>query len=138
MVKDQLSDMLTRIRNANLAFHNFVFINYTKLNLSILKILKVEGYIKDYFLDYFESSYLQIKILLNYTGWWVKKPLISTLLQISKPGFKRFYGYKKFSNGLNVLQYSNGLGIISTSIGILTHKKAMLLKKGGEFLFYIE
>ncbi len=134
MIKDQLSDMLTRIRNASLASHNFVFINYTELNLNILKVLKFEGYIK----DYLKISSLRIKVFLKYKGWWLKKPVFSILVQISKPGFKQFCGYKKFLKILNSLRYNNGLAIISTSLGIITHKKALYLKRGGELLFYIE
>jgi ribosomal protein S8 len=94
MTNDLVSDMLTRIRNASLARHSFTAIRYNKINLGILKILKSEGYIQDYLLENEESiSKVQIKVLLKYKGWWIKKPLFSTIQRISKPGKRVFSGY---------------------------------------------
>ena len=137
MTKDLVSDMLTRIRNASLAKHSFTPVNYSKLNLAILHVLKSEGYIKDYSLEKNEKSHLFIKVLLNYKGWWIKKPLFSTLKRISKPGQRIFAGYKNFDDIIDVLRYEQGIAIISTSIGVMSHNKATQLKKGGEILCYI-
>jgi small subunit ribosomal protein S8 len=137
MTKDLVSDMLTRIRNASLAKHSFTPVNYSKLNLAILHVLKSEGYIKDYSLEKNEKNHLFIKVLLNYKGWWIKKPLFSTLKRISKPGQRIFAGYKNFDDIIDVLRYEQGIAIISTSIGVMSHNKAAQLKKGGEILCYI-
>ena len=137
MTKDLVSDMLTRIRNASLAKHSFTPVNYSKLNLAILHVLKSEGYIKDYSLEKNEKNHLFIKVLLNYKGWWIKKPLFSTLKRISKPGQRIFAGYKNFDDIIDVLRYEQGIAIISTSIGVMSHNKATQLKKGGEILCYI-
>jgi len=137
MTNDLVSDMLTRIRNASLAKHNFTRAKYSKLNLAILNVLQGEGYIKDYLLETKENNQLEIKILLNYKGWWIKKPLFSTLKRISKPGQRVFSGYKHFDDIIDVLRYEQGIAIISTSIGVMSHNKATQLKKGGEILCYI-
>ena len=137
MTNDLVSDMLTRIRNASLAKHNFTRVKYSKLNLAILHVLKGEGYIKDYSLHSEENKQLIIKVFLNYKGWWIKKPLFSILKRISKPGHRIFSGYKKFDNVIDVLRYEQGIAIVSTSIGVMSHNKATTLKKGGEVLCYI-
>lgn len=138
MTNDLVSDMLTRIRNANMVRHTFVYVCYSKLNLAILKLLTTEGYIKSYILETFQVDKKRIKIYLKYKGWWLKKPLFSILKRISKPGQRVFSGYKYFQSILNVLKYNQGIAIISTSAGIMNYIKAQKLKKGGEILFYIE
>ena len=137
MTNDLVSDMLTRIRNASLAKHNFTRVKYSKLNLAILHVLKGEGYIKDYSLETLENNQFGIKIILNYKGWWIKKPLFSILKRVSKPGHRVFSGYKNFDDVIDVLRYEQGVAIISTSIGVMSHNKATTLRKGGEVLCYI-
>jgi small subunit ribosomal protein S8 len=137
MTNDLVSDMLTRIRNASLAKHSFTSVNYSKLNLAILNVLKGEGYIKEYSLEKNEKNYFFIKIFLNYKGWWIKKPLFSTIKRISKPGHRIFSSYKNFQSVIDVLPYQQGIAIISTSIGVMSHNKATKLKKGGEILCYV-
>jgi small subunit ribosomal protein S8 len=129
--------MLTRIRNASLARHSFARVKYSKLNLSILKVLLAEGYIKSYSLEKNSFNQNDIKIILKYKGWWIKKPLFSTIQRISKPGQRVFSSYKKFNEVIDVLRYEQGLAVISTSSGIMSHLKAEKLKKGGEILCYI-
>jgi small subunit ribosomal protein S8 len=134
MTNDLVSDMLTRIRNACLARHNFARVRYSKVNLSILKVLQGEGYIKNFEIEEQEKT---VKIFLKYKGWWIKKPLFSTIKRISKPGQRVFCGYKNFQKLIDVLKYQQGTAIISTSSGIMNHKKATQLKKGGEIICYI-
>lgn len=138
MTTDLVSDMLTRIRNASLAKHSFTKIPFSKLNLAILKVLKNEGYIKFYSLEESETKKLFIKVILKYKGWWVKKPLFSILKRISKPGQRVFSPYKNFSKIIDVLKYKQGLAIISTSLGVMSHNKAITLKKGGEILCFVD
>jgi small subunit ribosomal protein S8 len=137
MTNDLVSDMLTRIRNASLARHSFTKIRYSKLNLAILKVLENEGYIKEFYAETDENSQKSIKALLKYKGWWIKKPYFSTIERISKPGKRLFSGYKNFNKNINVLKYQQGTAIISTSSGIMSHLKAIKLKKGGEIICYI-
>jgi small subunit ribosomal protein S8 len=137
MTNDLVSDMLTCVRNASLARHSFTCARYSKLNLAILKVLKAEGYIHNFFIQKKLNSQFEIKIFLKYKGWWIKKPLFSTLKRISKPGQRVFSGYKHFQNIIDVLRYEQGTAVISTSVGIISHLKAKKLRKGGEILCYI-
>ena len=136
MTNDLVSDMLTRIRNASLAKHSFTRVNYSKLNLAILKVLEAEGYINTYEVEK-DSAISLIRINLKYKGWWIKKPLFSTLQRVSKPGQRVFSSYKDFDTTIDVLKYEQGTAIVSTSVGVMSHLKATKLKKGGEILCYI-
>jgi small subunit ribosomal protein S8 len=133
MTNDLISDMITRLRNASLSRHHIVSVIYTRTNLNILKVLKKEGYIQDFF---FEKS-REILVQLKYKGWWIKKPLFSIFKRISKPGQRIFSGYKNFAKHFAYLKYKQGIAIVSTSSGIMSHHKAQKLKKGGEILCYI-
>ena len=137
MTNDLVSDMLTRIRNASLAKHTFTLVRFSKLNLAILNVLKNEGYIKTYSLEEEKDKQPTIKVILNYKGWWIKKPFFSTLKRISKPGHRVFSGYKNFTEIIDILSYQQGIAIISTSMGVMSHTKATTLKKGGEVLCFI-
>ena len=136
MTNDLVSDMLTRIRNASLAHHTFTQVRFNKLTLSVLKVLEAEGYITGFEIE--EEKIKTIKVYLKYKGWWIKKPLFSTIKRISKPGQRVFSGYKNFQTTVDVLKYQQGTAIISTSAGVMSHKKATKLKKGGEIVCYIE
>jgi ribosomal protein S8 len=105
--------------------------NIIKLNSKTNREITNVGYIKDYSLYSEENKQLIIKVFLNYKGWWIKKPLFSILKRISKPGHRIFSGYKKFDNVIDVLRYEQGIAIVSTSIGVMSHNKATTLKKGG-------
>ena len=137
MTTDLVSDMLTRIRNASLAKHSFTTVQYSKQNLAILKVLMSEGFINSYSLEQENNNTQSLKVSLKYKGWWIKKPLFSIIKRISKPGLRVFSGYKQFDNKLDVLRYEQGIAIISTSSGIMSHTKASKLKKGGEIICYI-
>lgn len=137
MSTDLVSDMLTRIRNACLARHSLARVRYSNLNLAILKVLKTEGYIKSFEIEESLNSQPVIKIILKYKGWWIKKPLFSSLRRISRPGQRVFSGYKNFQKLIDVLRFQQGIAIISTSSGVMSHLKATKLKKGGEILCYI-
>jgi small subunit ribosomal protein S8 len=136
MINDLISDMLTRIRNASLAKHSLTRVNYSRLNFAILKVLLAENYIQKFELER-EGKKLSIRILLKYKGWWIKKPLFSTIQRVSKPGKRVFCSYKKFDTLIDTLRYEQGIAIISTSSGVMSHLKAKKFKKGGEVLCYI-
>jgi small subunit ribosomal protein S8 len=136
MINDLISDMLTRIRNASLAKHSLTRVNYSRLNFAILKVLLSENYIQNFELER-EGKKISIRIILKYKGWWIKKPLFSTLQRISKPGKRVFCSYKKFDTLIDTLRYEQGIAIISTSSGVMSHLKAKKFKKGGEVLCYI-
>jgi small subunit ribosomal protein S8 len=138
MIKDIISNTLTRLRNSSLALYKYSIINYSKINISILNILQDEGYIDYYYFFFNKDNKLNIKVILKYIGWWIKKPLILKIIRISKPSKRIYSNYINFYKYFNNFKFNYGLFIISTSQGLMSHSKAINLKKGGEILFYIE
>ena len=131
MITDTISDLLTRIRNANMVKHQIVEIPITKISLAIIQILKEEGFIEDFEM-YNENNNKFILISLRYIGK-TRKPVISKLKRISKPGLRVYANSKKLPIILNNL----GIAIISTSKGVFTNLNAKKLGIGGEILCYI-
>ena len=131
MVTDTISDMLTRIRNANQVKHQIVQIPYTKMSVAITSILKEEGFIEDFEI-YSEGLFKYILISLKYKGK-INEPVISKIERISKPGLRVYSDSKNLPKVLGNL----GIAIMSTSQGIMTNLKAKQLGIGGEVLCYI-
>jgi len=131
MIIDTISDMLTRIRNANMVKHQIVKIPYTKISNNISQILKDEGYI-DQFEIYIENSREFLLISMKYKGF-KRSPVISKITRVSKPGLRVYSNSKNLPNILGNL----GIAVISTSQGLMTNVKARELGVGGEVLFYI-
>jgi len=131
VVTDTISDMLTRIRNANQVKHQIVQIPATKMSLAIAEILKDEGFIKDFEI-YSEGFFKYLLLSLKYKGK-SREPIISKIERISKPGSRVYTSAKKLPKVLGDL----GIAIISTSNGIMTNLKAKELGVGGEILCYI-
>ena len=131
MVTDTISDMLTRIRNANMVKHQIVQIPATKISLAMAKILKEEGFIED-FENYEENKLKYLLLSLKYSGK-SRKPVICTIKRISKPGLRVYSNAKELPKVLDNL----GIAIISTSKGVMTNLNAKKLGIGGEILCYI-
>lgn len=131
MVTDTISDMLTRIRNANMVKHQIVQVPATKMSAAISAILKEEGFIEDFEL-YNDEKENYILLSLKYTGK-DREPVICTIKRISKPGLRVYANSKQLPKVLNNL----GIAIISTSQGVMTNLKAKKLGIGGEVLCYI-
>ena len=129
-----LSCLLNNLYSANLNLKQNIIINYNKLNYEILTILKKENYINSFYLI-LNTDFTKIKINLNYKGKWQKKPLISLIKKIN---LETYLSYKKLYNTYKILKYNQGLMLLSTTYGILSHKDALNLKIGGKLLFYIE
>ncbi len=130
MVTDPIADMLTRIRNANAMRYVEVEVPSSKLKLEIAKILKEEGFIKDYKI---KKNNVQDIIVLNLKYGENKERVITGLKRISKPGLRVYAKANEVPTVLNGL----GIAIISTSKGIMADKKARELSLGGEVLAYI-
>jgi small subunit ribosomal protein S8 len=126
-IHDPISDMLTKIRNAMNAKHEKVDIISSKEKLEIIKILKNEGYIKN-FKKVTENSRNLFRIFLKYDENGIS--IIFGLKRISKPGRRVYKGYK----GIGRLFNGIGTYIVSTSTGITTGKKAVERKVGGEVI----
>jgi small subunit ribosomal protein S8 len=131
VVTDTISDMLTRIRNANMVKHQIVQIPDTKMSLAIAKILKEEGFIED-FENYEENKFKYLLLSLKYSGK-SRKPVICMIKRISKPGLRVYSNSKELPKVLDNL----GIAIISTSKGVMTNLNAKKLGIGGEILCYI-
>ena len=131
MVNDTISDMLTRIRNANMIRHQIVQIPSTLISLAITEILKEKGYIED-LETYIENNRKYILLSLKYIGK-SRNPVISKITRISKPGLRVYSNAQQLPRVLDNL----GIAIISTSKGVMTNLKAKELGIGGEVLCYI-
>ncbi len=126
-VSDPIADMLTKIRNASLAKFEKVDIPTSKLKLEIVKILKNEGYVKN-FKKVTQDNLTLIRIFLKYDDQ--TSPIIKGLQKISTPGRRVYSGYKRMP------RIYNGYGtlIVSTSEGVTTGRKALERKVGGELI----
>lgn len=129
---DPIADYLTRVRNAIMAKHRVVEIPASNLKKEITKILFEKGYILNYKFEDEQGPQGTIKIALKYDVV-SKKNAIKALIRISKPGLRRYVGYKDMPRVLNGL----GIAILSTSRGVMTNKEAIDLKVGGEVLCYV-
>lgn len=126
-VSDPVADMLTKIRNASMAKFERVDITPSKLKLEIVKILKNEGFIKN-FKKINQDGRTSIRIFLKYDT--NMNPIIHGLKKISTPGRRVYSGYRKMPRVLN----GYGTLIVSTSSGVTTAKKASERKVGGELI----
>ena len=124
---DPVADMLTKVRNAAVARHEKVDIPASRLKLEIVKILKTEGYIKN-FKKVQEDGHSVIRILLKYDG--SNNPVIHGAKKISTPGRRVYSGYKDLPRVFN----GYGTVIVSTSSGVTTGKKATEKMVGGELI----
>ncbi|MBE0600358.1 MAG: 30S ribosomal protein S8 [Firmicutes bacterium] len=130
VMNDPIADMLTRIRNAQVAKHDAVVIPASNPKKAIAKILLAEGYVKgvDFIKDGPQGN---IKITLKYIEG--KQPVIAGLKKISKPGLRVYANNGSLPKVLGGL----GIAIISTSKGMMTDKDARKQMVGGEVLAYV-
>ena len=130
VVNDPIADMLTRIRNAQIARHDSVTIPASNMKKAIAKILLDEGYIKsvENIADGLQGS---IKIGLKYMD--KKQPVIVGLKRISMPGLRVYANAEELPKVLGGL----GIAIISTNQGVLTDKEARKRNVGGEVLAFV-
>ena len=128
---DPIADMLTRIRNANMAKHDTVDVPASKMKLAIAGILENEGYIRKYEVTG-EGPAKNITITLKY-GADKNDRVITGLKRISKPGLRVYSSAEEMPKVLGGL----GIAIVSTNKGIITDKQARKENVGGEVLAYI-
>ncbi|MDO5533812.1 MAG: 30S ribosomal protein S8 [Propionibacteriaceae bacterium] len=130
---DPIADMLTRLRNANQAYHDSTSMPHSKIKVGIAEILKQQGYITAY--EVVEPGEGEVGKTLTITLKYgnSRERSIAGLRRISKPGLRV---YAK-SNALPKVLGGLGIAIISTSQGLLTDKEASLKSVGGEVLAYV-
>ena len=128
---DPIADYLTRLRNAIHAKHRVVEVPASNVKKNITKILFEKGYILNYkFIE--EGPQGTIKLALKYHPE-SKVNAIKSLTRVSKPGMRKYTGYREMPRVINGL----GIAIVSTSKGLMTDKEASELKIGGEVLCYV-
>ncbi len=126
-VSDPIADMLTKVRNAAVARHEKVDVPASKIKLEIVKILKTEGYIKN-FKKISQDGKNSIRIFLKYDD--TNAPVIHDIQKVSTPGRRVYSGYKDLPRVYN----GYGTVIVSTSQGVTTGKKAVEKMVGGELI----
>lgn len=129
-ITDPIADYLTRVRNALQAKHEVVAIPASKEKVEISRILKEEGFIRDYHVDG-EGPTRVITVVLKYGAHGEK--VVTGLRRISKPGMRVYAKVDAIPRVLNGL----GIAIISTSEGVITDKQARMRHVGGEVLAYV-
>lgn len=129
-ISDPIADMLTRIRNAIMARHDFVLIPTSKMKLAITRIFKEEGFISDY--EVLKGKpHRVIKIYLKYQD--NNQPVLSGLERVSKPGLRIYVQREEIPR----VHGGSGIAIVSTPKGIVTGQKAWRQRTGGELLCYV-
>ena len=125
---DPIADMLAKVQNAAKAGHEKVDVPTSKMKLEIVKILKTEGYIKNFKKVQDENDHSIIRIFLQYDD--SNKAVIHGMKKISTPGRRVYSGYKELPRVYN----GYGTLIVSTSSGVTTGKKASEKMVGGELI----
>jgi len=126
-MSDPIADMLTRIRNAQMAEKVSVVMPLNKLKLAIAKVLKDEGYIEDFKIDDPGAVKPVLEISLKY---YAGKPVIERIERVSRPGLRIYKAAREIPQVMNGL----GVAIVSTSRGVMTDRKARSTGVGGEVL----
>ena len=129
-VTDPIADMLTRIRNAIQVHHESVMMPHSKMKLSIARILKEEGFIRDYDLP---RGQVHPTLRLHLTYREGRQPAIAGLKRISKPGLRVYVGKGEIPRVYGGL----GLAIVSTSKGLMAGRRAWREGMGGELICYV-
>ncbi|VGO20538.1 30S ribosomal protein S8 [Pontiella sulfatireligans] len=130
VLTDPIADMLTRIRNANMAEKKVVAMPHSKMKSELARILKSEGFIKDYTMENDDGKSV-LNLFLKYTA--DREPVIQGLRRISKPSCRKYVNSEEVPRVLGGI----GVAILSTSSGVMTDTDAREKKIGGEVLCYI-
>jgi small subunit ribosomal protein S8 len=130
MMTDPIADMLTRIRNANLAVHDKVDITASRLKVEVAKILRAEGYIKNFKVVEADKRRV-LRIYLKYGPG--NQRIISGLRRVSRPGLRVYATSRRLPRVMSGL----GVAILSTSQGVMSERGARDRAVGGEVLCYI-
>ncbi len=123
---DPVADMLTRIRNGQQAKHQQVTLTSSKLKEEIVRVLKEEGYVEDFFVESLDNNLKLMTIKLKY---YHGRPVIELIKRISRPGLRVYKSYKELTSIPGF-----GVAILSTSQGIMTHISAKMKGVGGEVI----
>ncbi|NGX39624.1 MAG: 30S ribosomal protein S8 [Chlamydiae bacterium] len=128
MIFDPIADLLTRVRNAQKQRHRYVDVPLSKEKVSIAKVLLAQGFVGEVFINEKKRAF---RIYLKYSS--NRTPVVHGLKRVSKPGLRRYVGYKDIPKILGGM----GIAVLSTSSGILDGNTAREEKLGGEMLCYV-
>lgn len=129
-VTDPIADMLTCIRNANIANHEVTELPSSKIKAEIARVLKEEGYITNYEVVEPEAGKPRLRLTLKYAN---RRRVITNLKRVSKPGLRVYAGKSELPRVLGGL----GIAILSTPKGLLTDKDCRKQGVGGEVLAFV-
>ena len=129
---DTIADMLTRIRNANMARHQTTKIPSTKMTRNLPRVLQEEGFIAQFEEEAQEGVKRNLVVTLKYKGK-NRQPIVTALKRVSRPGLRVYSNRKELPRVLGGI----GIAIISTSHGIMTDREARRQGLGGEVLCYV-
>lgn len=124
-MQDPIADMLTRIRNGQMASHPSVSMPSSKLKVAICEVLKREGYIDDYAVDGATRATLSVQLRYDHGN-----PVIEEIHRVSRPGLRTYKG----SDRLPRVRGGYGVSIVSTNRGVMTDREARTQGVGGEVL----
>ncbi len=130
MTTDPIADMLTRIRNVNMVRQEYALVPWSKVKVSLAKVLKEEGFIRDFEVLRGKPT-RTIKVYLKYKDR--NQPVIMGLKRVSKPGLRVYVGASEIPRPYGGL----GIAIVSTPKGIMTGSQAWRQHLGGELLCYV-
>lgn len=130
VMTDPIADLLTRIRNANIAYHETLDVPASKMKLSLVEILKAEGYIRDY-VYIADNKQGVVRLQLKYGP--NKERVVTGLKRISRPGLRVYARKDEVPRVLGGL----GIAVLSTSRGLMTDKQARQAGVGGEVICYV-
>ena len=130
VVSDPIADMLTRVRNANMAEKKIVSLPHSKIKSEVARLLKQEGFISDFSVEDDNGKSI-LNLFLKYT--LEREPVIQGLRRISKPSCRRYANAEEVPRVLGGI----GIAILSTSSGLMTDSEARKRNIGGEILCYI-
>ena len=130
VVSDPIADMLTRVRNANMAEKKIVSLPHSKIKSEVARLLKQEGFISDFSVEDDNGKSI-LNLFLKYT--LEREPVIQGLRRISKPSCRRYASAEEVPRVLGGI----GIAILSTSSGLMADSEAREKNIGGEILCYI-
>ena len=130
VVSDPIADMLTRVRNANMAEKKIVSLPHSKIKSEVARLLKQEGFISDFSVEDNNGKSI-LNLFLKYT--LEREPVIQGLRRVSKPSCRRYANAEEVPRVLGGI----GIAILSTSSGLMTDSEAREKNIGGEILCYI-
>ncbi len=125
---DPIADLLTRIRNAAKEKQERIELPASRIKANVVRVLKDEGFVKNFRLQRDENGFPVIKVYLKYTP--AGESVIRGLRRVSRPGLRRYMSYKKLPR----IMSGAGISIVSTSRGLMTGSRAQSQKVGGEIL----